>query len=242
MKTPDERSYFGSIELIIEGKDKMTFYPNERIALFIDGANFYAAARTLGFDVDYRKLLEEFKKRGRLIRASYYTAILEDVEYSPVRPLADWLDYNGFNVITKPAKEYTDSMGRRRVKGDMDIEIAVDMMELAGHVDHVVLFSGDGDFRHLVEAVQRRGPRVSVVSSIKTQPPMIADELRRQADTFIDLSDLASLIGRPPRPDGYENPRAAMRPGRPATDDASVDLDDDIDDEMDDELEATTEA
>lgn len=242
MKTPDERSHFGSIELIIEGKDTMTFYPNERIALFIDGANFYAAARTLGFDVDYRKLLEEFKKRGRLIRASYYTAILEDVEYSPVRPLADWLDYNGFNVITKPAKEYTDSMGRRRVKGDMDIEIAVDMLELAGHVDHVVLFSGDGDFRHLVEAVQRRGPRVSVVSSIKTQPPMIADELRRQADTFIDLSDLASLIGRPPRPDGYENPRAAMRPGRPISEDAGVDLDEDMDDDMDDELEATTEA
>lgn len=215
----------------------MTFYPNERIALFIDGANFYAAARTLGFDVDYRKLLEEFKKRGRLVRASYYTAILEDVEYSPVRPLADWLDYNGFNVITKPAKEFTDSMGRRRVKGDMDIEIAVDLMELAPHIDHAVLFSGDGDFRHLVEAVQRRGPRVSVVSSIKTQPPMIADELRRQADTFIDLSDLASLIGRPPRPDGYENPRAGVRPSRPVEDGINDDLEDDLDDDMEDDLE-----
>jgi uncharacterized LabA/DUF88 family protein len=217
-----------------ESDGTMTFYPNERIALFIDGANFYAAARTLGFDVDYRKLLDEFKKRGRLVRASYYTAILEDVEYSPVRPLADWLDYNGFNVITKPAKEFTDSMGRRRVKGDMDIEIAVDMMELAAHVDHVVLFSGDGDFRTLVEAVQRRGPRVSVVSSIKTQPPMIADELRRQADTFIDLSDLASLIGRPPRPDGYENPRAIPRASRPAEEALVDDLEDDLDDDLDD--------
>jgi uncharacterized LabA/DUF88 family protein len=225
-----------------EGDTTMTFYPNERIALFIDGANFYAAARTLGFDVDYRKLLEEFKKRGRLVRASYYTAILEDVEYSPVRPLADWLDYNGFNVITKPAKEFTDSMGRRRVKGDMDIEIAVDMLELAGHVDHIVLFSGDGDFRHLVEAVQRRGPRVSVVSSIKTQPPMIADELRRQADTFIDLSDLASLIGRPPRPDGYENPRASMRPGNNVAETTNDDLDDDLEDELEDEMESETEA
>ncbi|GBF57256.1 hypothetical protein PbB2_00921 [Candidatus Phycosocius bacilliformis] len=215
----------------------MTFYPNERIALFIDGANFYAAARTLGFDVDYRKLLEEFKKRGRLVRASYYTAILEDVEYSPVRPLADWLDYNGFNVITKPAKEFTDSMGRRRVKGDMDIEIAVDMMELAPHVDHIVLFSGDGDFRVLLEAVQRRGPRVSVVSSIKTQPPMIADELRRQADTFIDLADLASLIGRPPRPDGFENTRANMRPGRLSSDDDYADEFEDDVDSLDDELE-----
>lgn len=211
----------------------MTFYPNERIALFIDGANFYAAARTLGFDVDYRKLLEEFKKRGRLIRASYYTAILEDVEYSPVRPLADWLDYNGFNVITKPAKEFTDSMGRRRVKGDMDIEIAVDMLDLAPHVDHIVLFSGDGDFRHLVEAVQRRGPRVSVVSSIKTQPPMIADELRRQADTFIDLADLATLIGRPPRPDGFEQHRS---PPRVDAHEANVD-NEEFEDDFDDELE-----
>jgi uncharacterized LabA/DUF88 family protein len=220
----------------------MTFYPNERIALFIDGANFYAAARTLGFDVDYRKLLEEFKKRGRLVRASYYTAILEDVEYSPVRPLADWLDYNGFNVITKPAKEFTDTLGRRRVKGDMDIEIAVDMMELASHVDHIVLFSGDGDFRVLIEAVQRRGPRVSVVSSIKTQPPMIADELRRQADTFIDLSDLSTLIGRPPRPDGFENPRANLRPARPAEGDEFVDEFDDELEGMEDELEGETEA
>jgi uncharacterized LabA/DUF88 family protein len=227
----------------------MTFYPNERIALFIDGANFYAAARTLGFDVDYRKLLEEFKKRGRLIRASYYTAILEDVEYSPVRPLADWLDYNGFNVVTKAAKEFTDAMGRRRIKGDMDIEIAVDMMELAPHVDHIVLFSGDGDFRRLVQAVQGRGPRVSVVSSIKTQPPMIADELRRQADTFIDLSDLMQLIGRPPRPEGHDQLRTMLRPGiRP--DDVTLDDDDDFEDgddfddvdDLEDEVENETKA
>jgi uncharacterized LabA/DUF88 family protein len=156
--------------------------------------------------------------------------------------LADWLDYNGFNVITKPAKEFTDTLGRRRVKGDMDIEIAVDMMELASHVDHIVLFSGDGDFRVLIEAVQRRGPRVSVVSSIKTQPPMIADELRRQADTFIDLADLSALIGRPPRPDGFENPRANFRPGRPVE---GEEFSDEFDDElegMEDELEGETEA
>jgi uncharacterized LabA/DUF88 family protein len=221
----------------------MTFYPNERIALFIDGANFYAAARTLGFDVDYSKLLSEFQKRGRLIRASYYTAILEDVDYSPVRPLADWLDYNGFNVVTKPAKEYTDSQGRRRVKGDMDIEIAVDMLELASSVDHIVLFSGDGDFRRLVEAVQRRGPRVSVVSSIKTSPPMVADELRRQADTFIDLADLIGLIGRPPRPDQNHGLRATLR-GRPVEvaaqeveADGYDDVGDDVEDDLDDDLE-----
>ena len=116
------------------------------------------------------------------MRAFYYTALIEDQEYSSIRPLLDWLDYNGYTVVTKPAKEFTDSTGRRKVKGNMDIELAVDMMELAPHVDQIVLFSGDGDFRPLVEAVQRRGVRVSVVSTISTQPPMVADELRRQAD------------------------------------------------------------
>lgn len=223
----------------------MTFYPNERIALFIDGANFYAAAKSLGFDVDYRKLLDEFKRRGRLLRANYYTAILEDADYSPVRPLADWLDYNGFNVVTKPAKEYTDAAGRRRVKGDMDIELAIDMIELAPHCDHMLLFSGDGDFRRLVEAVQRRGPRVSVVSSIRTQPPMIADELRRQADSFIDLADLIPLIGRPPRPDAGEGLRGTLRPGRRVEEaaPAPADEEDEFEDEdFDDEDDAGNEA
>lgn len=174
----------------------MAFYPNERIALFIDGANFYSSAKALDFDIDYRKLLEEFRKRGRLVRALYYTALVEDQDYSPLRPLIDWLDYNGFTVVTKPAKSFTDREGQRRVKGDMDVDIAVDMISMAPHLDHVVLFSGDGDFRRLVEAVQARGVRVSVVSSLKSQPPMIADELRRQADTFIDLADLEGLVGR----------------------------------------------
>ena len=175
----------------------MTFYPTDRIALFIDGANLYSAARGLNFDIDYKKLLEEFRKRGVLVRAYYYTALVEDQEYSPIRPLVDWLDYNGFAVVTKPAKEYTDATGRKRFRGDIDIEIAVDMMEMAGHVDHLVLFSGDGDFRRLVEAVQQRGVRVTVVSTVKSQPPMASDDLRRQCDTFVDLADLSSIIGRP---------------------------------------------
>ena len=174
----------------------MAFYPNERIALFIDGANFYSSAKALEFDIDYRKLLDEFRKRGRLVRALYYTALVEDQDYSPLRPLIDWLDYNGFTVVTKPAKSFTDREGQRRIKGDMDVEIAVDMLSMAQHLDHLVLFSGDGDFRRLVEAVQAKGVRVTVVSSLKSQPPMIADELRRQADTFIDLADLESLVGR----------------------------------------------
>ncbi|HVY88027.1 MAG TPA: NYN domain-containing protein [Hyphomonadaceae bacterium] len=177
----------------------MAFYKTERLALFIDGANLYSAGKTLGVEVDYRKLLEEFRRRGQLVRAYYYTALVENEDYSPIRPLVDWLQYNGFKVVTKPAKEFTDSAGRRRVKGDMDVEITVDMLNLSKHVDHVVLFSGDGDLTRLVEAVQERGVRVSVVSTVKTSPPMISDELRRAADTFIELADLAELVGRPPR-------------------------------------------
>ena len=166
------------------------FYRDERLALFIDGSNLYAAAKSLGFDIDYKLLRAEFMRRGKMVRAFYYTALLENDEYSPIRPLVDWLNYNGFTMVTKPAKEYTDSMGRRKVKGNMDIELAVDAMELAPFVDHIVIFSGDGDFRPLVEALQRKGVRVSVVSTIRSQPPMISDELRRQADNFIELEEL----------------------------------------------------
>jgi uncharacterized LabA/DUF88 family protein len=195
----------------------------ERIALFIDGANLYATAKTLGFDIDYKRMLGEFRARGYLLRAYYYTALVEDQEYSSIRPLIDWLDYNGFTVVTKAAKEFTDSTGRRKVKGNMDIELAVDAMELAPRVDHIVLFSGDGDFRYLVEALQRRGVKVSVVSTVSVQPAMIADELRRQADEFIDLAHLSQRVGRDPserpmRQAGTEAPafvRDRPRPPRP---------------------------
>ena len=180
---------------------------NDRIALFIDGANLYAAARALGFDIDYRKLLEEFRSRGYLVRAFYYTAIIEDQEYSSLRPLVDWLDYNGYMVVTKPAKEFTDSTGRRKVKGNMDIELAVDAMELAPSITHMVLFSGDGDFRSLVEAIQRKGVKVTVVSTVSTQPPMMSDELRRQADVFLDLVELQAKIGRAPSERPIREPR-----------------------------------
>ena len=176
---------------------------SNRVALFIDGANLYATVKALGFDIDYRRLLTEFQKRGTLSRASYYTAIIEDQEYSSIRPLIDWLNYNGYTVVTKATKEFIDASGRRKVKGSMDIELAVDAMELTGHMDQMVLFSGDGDFRPLVAAVQRRGVRVTVISTIATQPPMIADDLRRQADVFVDLRDLQPRISRDP-------------PGRPA--------------------------
>ncbi|BCB20357.1 NYN domain-containing protein [Bosea sp. ANAM02] len=169
-----------------------------RIALFIDGANLYATSKQLGFDMDYRRLLREFQGRGNLIRAFYFTTLVESEEYSSIRPLVDWLDYNGYRVITKAAKEFTDATGRRRIKGNMDIELAIEMLELAAHLDQIYLFSGDGDFRPLVEAVQRKGVKVSVVSTISTNPPMVSDELRRQCDEFVDLAQLMQKIGRDP--------------------------------------------
>jgi uncharacterized LabA/DUF88 family protein len=175
----------------------MTPYPTERIALFIDGANLYSTARALNADLDFKKLVEMYRAQAVLVRAYYYTAVIEGEEFSPIKPLVDWLDYNGFTVVTKPVKRFTDPQGHSRTKGNMDIEIAVDMLELAPRVDHMVLFSGDGDFRRLVEAVQARGVRVTVVSTMKSQPPQIADELRRQADSFVDLNDLLPEIGRP---------------------------------------------
>ena len=175
------------------------FYRDERLALLIDGANLYSSAKALGFDIDYKLLRQEFVNRGKLLRAIYYTSLVENDDYSPVRPLADWLNYNGFTMVSKATKEFTDSQGHKKIKGKMDVELTVDAMELAPHVDHIVLFSGDGDFRPMIESVQRQGVRVSVVSTIRSQPPMIADELRRQCDNFIDLDDLRDVIGRPVR-------------------------------------------
>jgi len=176
----------------------MHFYSQERVALFIDGANLYATSKSLGFDIDYKRLLQHFRQRATLVRALYYTALAEDQEYSSIRPLIDWLDYNGYTMVTKPIKEFTDSTGRRKIKGNMDIELAVDAMRLSDHLDHIVLFSGDGDFRSLVAALQQKGKRVSVISTLQTQPPMIADDLRRQADQFVDLADLEPSICRDP--------------------------------------------
>jgi len=208
----------------------MHFYPQEKIALFIDGANLYATARALGFDIDYKRLLELFADRAQLIRAFYYTALVEDQEYSPIRPLIDWLDYNGYTMVTKPTKEFTDSAGRRKLKGNMDIELAIDVLEMAEKLDHIVLFSGDGDFRRLVEAVQRRGVRVTVISTIRSQPPMIADELRRQADIFVDLTEFQEQIERVHS--GGQDDRRRHRPG-PDEDFG----DDDFDDYEEDEAE-----
>ncbi len=189
----------------------MHFYQSERVALFIDGANLYATSKSLGFDIDYKKLLTYFRQKGQLVRALYYTALAEDQEYSSIRPLIDWLDYYGYTMVTKPTKEFTDALGRRKVKGNMDIELAVDAMRLADTLDHIVLFSGDGDFKSLVSALQQKGKRVSVISTLQTQPPMVSDDLRRQADQFIDIADLETMIGR----DAASGPRTVREPREP---------------------------
>jgi uncharacterized LabA/DUF88 family protein len=168
----------------------------ERVALFIDGANTHSATRGLGFEIDYKKLLDYFGNNCLLVRALYYTALPVDREVSPLRPLVDWLDYNGYMVVTKTAKEYTDNRGNVRMKGNMDIEIAVDMLELADRVDHIVLLSGDGDFKCLIAAAQRKGCRVTVVSTLLTTQPILADELRRQADKFLELGTIRPSIER----------------------------------------------
>jgi len=195
------------------------------MALFIDGANLHATAKALGFDIDFGSLLNHFRKQGYLLRALYYTAISEDQEYSSIRPLIDWLDYNGFSMVTKPTKEFRDSIGNRKIKGNMDIELTVDAMRLAPNLDHIVLFTGDGDFRALVAALQEQGKRVSVVSTLETKPAMVADELRRQADVFIDLADLEKYISRDrsARPTNHRG-RAQVKPA--TLDDYDEDLDD----------------
>ena len=184
----------------------MYFHSNERIALFIDDSNLYATARALGFDVDYKRMLKVFEEQAILVRAFYYTALIEDQEFSPIRPLVDWLDYNGYTMVTKPTKEFTDPTGRRKIKGNMDIELAIDVMEMLEHLDHIVLFSGDGDFRRLVEVAQRKGKRVTVISTVKSKPPMVADELRRQSDYFIELQDLQHEIAHKGGQSDYLSP------------------------------------
>ena len=132
----------------------MSIDPREKVVLFIDGANLYATSKAIGIDIDYRRLLAEFQSKAYLLRAYYYTALVEDQEYSPIRPLVDWLDYNGYTMVTKPTKEFTDASGRRKIKGDMDIELAIDLMEMAEHLDHAFFpaghqFDGSAAFRRL---------------------------------------------------------------------------------------------
>lgn len=95
-----------------------------------NGTNLYGAAKGLKFDIDYERLLELCARKRTLVRAFYYIAVAEDQEFSPLRTLVDWVDYNGFSVGTKPLKEFTDAQGRHRAKGNMDIELAINVMKV----------------------------------------------------------------------------------------------------------------
>ncbi len=167
-----------------------------KIAAFIDGPNFYASSKALVIDIDYLKVLKFLGSKGDLVRAYYYTSLTED---TVLHPLIDWLDYNGYTVITKTAREYVDRDGNSKVKGNMGIEIAADMIEMADRVDHIVLFSGDADFRRAIEVVQSKGVRVTAISTMKTSPRIASDEMRRQPDEFIDLADIIDAIAKQPK-------------------------------------------
>lgn len=197
---------------------------NEKTSVFIDGSSLYYTAKSLGFEVDYRRLLRYFKSGSRLLRAHYYAAIPETEDYSPLKPLTDWLAYNGYMLVTKAAREFTDQSGRRRLKGNMDVELAIDLMELADHMDHAVIFSGDADLRRAVEAIQRRGVRVTAISSLRSSPSLIGDDLRRQVDQFVELGDIASEFTRR-QSEPQTRPRSI-----PVRHPADVMLDDDMED------------
>jgi uncharacterized LabA/DUF88 family protein len=190
----------------------------DKTALFIDGSNFYAAAKGLNLDIDFARMRAYFAKDTNLIRAYYYTAIPEDQEFSSLRPLVDWLDYNGYAVVSKLTREFIDEeTGKRRLKGNMDMELALDMLKLAPHIDHAILFSGDGDFCRLLEDVQALGVRTTVVSTNKTTPPMVADQLRRMADIYIDMVDIAPDISKS---NSKTSSKLASKPSVKATNDA----------------------
>jgi uncharacterized LabA/DUF88 family protein len=173
----------------------------EKIAIFIDGVNLFAASKQIEFNIDYNRLLVFFREQAYVLRASYYTVIAENPDDSTVtiKPLLDWLDYNGYRVVTKKVKEYVDSIGRKKLKGSIDIDFSVDCLEYAKHVDHLVLFTGNGDFKSLIEALQRMGKKVTVVSTIDEDSKsggysVVSDDLRRIADHFIDLNSIRDQV------------------------------------------------
>jgi len=170
------------------------FYKNEALAIIIDGASIHSASQSVDLQIDWHTFLTEFQNRGHLIRAIYATPIFEDEgEHNPLRPLIDWLDYNGFTTITRTARKEADDNGRFRIKnGNIHVDVTLAAIRLAKKADHIVLFSGDGSYEPLVKELKRMNVRVSVCCAKKSA----ADGLRRNADEFIDLEDIRGLVGR----------------------------------------------
>lgn len=188
----------------------------ERIALFIDGANVYAAAKRLGWNFDHSKILRHFAglagEDGRLYNAYYYTAVPAGIDDKQKR-FIDALTYMGYTVRTRTLREVTDENGETHRRASLDIEFVTDLLSTAEQYDVAVLLTGDGDFERPVEVLRARGKRV-IVASI---PEMTSYELRNAADTYLDLGDLRAQIERP----GYRLPsegrtdsRADSRPER----------------------------
>lgn len=176
-----------------------TFRPTETTYLLIDGVALHHASRANGISVDFKRLLQWLRERTRLVRAIYFTALVEeDDEVISVKPLVDWLDYNGYMTVTKAARIYSNEDGTRRVKGSMNVEIAMMMAELAGIAEHIVLASGDADLIPAVKYVQQRGSRVSVISTLHSRPPCVSDDLRRQTDDYIDIVSIEKHVARMP--------------------------------------------
>ncbi|WP_188129507.1 NYN domain-containing protein [Rhizobium sp. RU20A] len=172
------------------------FDNREKVIVFIDGAHFYFVAKSLDFEIDFQKVLAYFKSEAYLVRANYYTAIAEDQEFIGLRPLVDWLDYNGYRVVTKAYKDLTDPSGKKRVRSSMEMELACDLFEQIDTADHLIIIAGDSDLARLVQTAQLKGKKVTVMSTLTGQLASISDELRRKADQFVDLSGFKEKFSR----------------------------------------------
>ena len=180
----------------------LPFDSRANVMLFFDGANTQMAAKALSFEIDYKKLRDGFAERCNVLRSYYFQATPPDgyENYAYVKPLTDFLSYNNYHLITKPFRQFKDADGVVRGKGNMDIEIAIQMMKSMNKADYLFLFSGDGDFKPLLEECQLNGhAQIVVVSTLHSEPPVVSDELRKQADHYIDWANLEPVVKLNPR-------------------------------------------
>lgn len=164
----------------------------KRIALFVDGSNFSVSLKAAGFRVDYQKIREYFAEMGDLVGSFYFTALPPRDEPSSIRNLTDSLQHKGWNLVTKEIKVFRDQP-IAKTKGNMDIEMVVKAWTLSNVITDLILFSGDGDFRAMVEKLQDVGVRVTVISYHSTDTRnMTSNDLRKAVHEFINLPLLRS--------------------------------------------------
>lgn len=165
-------------------------FETERAAVFIDGYGTHYTCKSLGIEIDYRKLSELIRRQTTVIRNYYFTPLVEGQDFIAVKPLLDFLQYNGWTTVTRPYKEHYVST---------NTALAVTAMEIAPAIEQAIIFSGNGDFTPLIEALKRRGIHTTVASTVRSEQSYCSDDLRRAADAFIDLDDIRSAISREPR-------------------------------------------